>query len=125
MSWGREGCYVASLDLVIFRGLWNAAAPDGLSFRNVSSRPYLGAFLLCAHKSSHRLSETPAPRGIPWQPCSHSRWPISLLQALLSSLFPRSRYSDTVVPFSSAISIVSILIGRWEILEGEQNVNLF
>lgn len=43
----------------------------------------------------------------------------------LPSLFPRSQYSDTVVPFSSAISIVSTLIGRWEILEGEQNVNLF
>lgn len=68
----------------------------------------LKAPLLYARKSSQNPHETPAPKGIIGKLCSGSRWPIFLLQALLSSLFPRSQCSDTIVPFSSAISIVSI-----------------
>lgn len=84
---GMRGCYIASLDLVNFHDVWKAADPDFLSFRNVSSHSYLEAFLLYAQKSSQNLRETPAPKGIIWQLCSGSRWPIFLLQALLFSHF--------------------------------------
>lgn len=57
----------------------------------------LKSSLFYGQKSSQNLQETPAPKAITWQLCSASPWPIFLLQALLSSLSPRSRHSDTVV----------------------------